>query len=79
MDNLTNRLRCPRCGTGFPVELNTMRASVPNSCPSCGFSCGVSEDQAIRAHRLLGRLEYRRRVVSPLLQSGVMFAWSYVV
>jgi DNA-directed RNA polymerase subunit RPC12/RpoP len=74
MDELTDGLQCPRCGTGFPVELNRMRANVPIFCPSCGFSCGVSEEEAIRAHRLLERLEYRKGVVSPLLQSGVMFA-----
>ncbi len=61
MDKLTSRLRCPRCGTGFPVKLEKMRVNVFNPCPSCGFQCGVSEIQAITAHRLLERLEYRER------------------
>ncbi len=74
MDKLAPKLRCSQCGTIFPVELNRMRANVPNSCPSCGFQCGVSEHQAIRAHRLMERLEYRKKIVSPLSQSGVMFA-----
>ena len=64
MDKLTN-LRCPQCGTSFPVELHKMRVNVPASCPSCGSQCGISEDQAIRAHRLLERIEYRRRIASP--------------
>jgi NAD-dependent SIR2 family protein deacetylase len=74
MGKLTAKLRCPQCETSFPVEFNRMRANVPNPCPSCGFSCGVSEDLAIRAHRLLERLEYRKRLVSHLPQSGVMSA-----
>jgi DNA-directed RNA polymerase subunit RPC12/RpoP len=64
MDKLTN-LRCPQCGTSFPVELHKMRSNMPASCPSCGSQCRASEDQAIRAHRLLERLEYRKRIVSP--------------
>ena len=72
MDSLTNRLRCPRCGEGFPVELDRMRVNVPNSCPSCGFPCEISEDQAIRAQRLLERLEYRKRIVTPIPQAGTM-------
>jgi hypothetical protein len=72
MGDLTNGLRCPQCGTNFPVELNRMRVNVPNQCPSCGFLCTVSEDQAISAHRLLERLEYRKRIVSPIPQFGAM-------
>ncbi len=72
MDSLTNGLRCPRCGTTFPLELNRMRVNVPNSCPSCGFPCEISEDQAIGAQRLLERLEYDRRIVSPIPRSGIM-------
>ena len=65
MDNLTTMLRCPQCGASFPVELHKMRVNVANFCPSCGYRCGISEDQAIRAHRLLERLEYRRRIMNP--------------
>ena len=64
MNKLTN-LRCPQCGTSFPVELHKMRVNMPAPCPSCGAQCRASEDQAIRAHRLLERLEYRKRIVSP--------------
>jgi hypothetical protein len=74
MDDLTNRLRCPQCGTNFPVELNRMRVNVPNPCPSCGCLCRASADQAISAHRLLERLEYRKRTVGPMPQFGAMSA-----
>lgn len=67
-DKLTNRLRCPQCGTSFRVELDRMRLKTLNPCPSCGFQCGISKHQAIRAHRLLERLEYRKRIVSPAPQ-----------
>jgi hypothetical protein len=68
MDNMTNKLRCPKCGTSFPVELHKMRVNVTNLCPSCGCQCGISENQAISAHRLLERMEYQKRTVS--LQFG---------
>jgi hypothetical protein len=70
--SLTNRLRCPRYRAGFAVELKRMRKNVPNSCPSCGFPCEISEDQAIRAQRLLDRLEYYKRIVTPIPSSGTM-------
>lgn len=69
MDKLTNELQCPQCGARFPVELGRMRVNVPNSCPSCGFECRISEDQAIKAHRFLERLEYGKKIVSPVSQS----------
>jgi rubredoxin len=67
MDRLMMRLHCPQCGTSFGVEPNKMRANMPTSCPSCGLQCGISEGEAIRAHRLLERLEYRKRIMN---QSG---------
>ena len=67
MDKLMIRLHCPQCGTSFRVEPNKMRANVPVSCPSCGFQCGISEEEAIRAHRLLERLQYRKSIMN---QSG---------
>jgi hypothetical protein len=67
MDKLMIRLHCPQCGRSFRVEPNKMRANVPTSCPSCGFQCAISEEEAIRAHRLLERLEYRKRIIN---QSG---------
>ena len=72
LDKLTNRLRCPQCGTRFRVELHKMRLNVPNSCPLCGFQCGISKDQAIRAHRLMEWLEYLERILNPIPQSGVI-------
>lgn len=68
VDRLTN-LRCPQCGTCFPVELHKMRVNMPASCPSCGSECRASKDQAIRAHRLLERLEYRKRTGSPQFEA----------
>ena len=65
--------RCPRCGTRFAVELNKMRVNAPNPCPSCGVPCVISDDQAIRAHRLLDWFEYRERTVSPIPDSGYRF------
>ena len=70
MDNLTNRLWCPLCGARFFVELQKMRANMPSSCPSCGFQCGITEVQAISAHRLLERLEYRESMVIPIPRFG---------
>ncbi len=74
MDEPANTLRCSQCGTTFAIELNRMRANVCNPCPSCGFQCGVSQDYAIRAHRLLEWLEYRKKIASTLPQSGAMRA-----
>jgi len=65
MDPFTTKLRCPRCGAGFPVELSRMRLNYPNHCPSCGSPCEISVDEAIRAHRLLERLESMRRIPGP--------------
>ena len=65
MDSFMTKLRCPRCGAGFPVELSRMRLNYPNYCPSCGSPCEISVDQAIRAHRLLERLESMKRIPGP--------------
>jgi hypothetical protein len=65
MDPSTTRLRCPRCGAGFPVELSRMRLNYTNYCPSCGNPYEISVDQAIRAHRLLERLESMKRIPGP--------------
>ena len=70
MDELTSRLTCPQCGTGFRVELHRMRANVPARCPSCGFLCEISETQAIGAHRRLETAGYRERAVNPSSRYG---------
>ncbi|MGA2107516.1 MAG: hypothetical protein ABSH25_07715 [Syntrophorhabdales bacterium] len=74
MDRFTAKLHCPQCGADFPVELQKMRFNSPHPCPSCGTQYRISRDSAIRAHRLLERLEYRKRTVSLIPQSGAMFA-----
>jgi hypothetical protein len=66
MNYLTDQIRCPRCETSFPVEFHRMRVNTPYGCPSCGFQCTISEDQAIRAHRLLERIECQKRTVGPV-------------
>ncbi|HUJ70311.1 MAG TPA: hypothetical protein VLW86_12360 [Syntrophorhabdales bacterium] len=66
MDAFTTMLRCPRCEGNFPVELSRMRLNYPNYCPSCGSSYEISIDQAIRAHRLLERLESTKRIPGPV-------------
>ena len=74
MDRFTTKLHCPQCGADFPVELQKMRFNSPHPCPSCGAQYSISRDSAIRAHRLLERLEYRERIVSPIPQSETMSA-----
>ncbi len=66
MDMLVTKLHCSQCGTVFSIELRTelyrMRLNSPNPCPSCGAECGVSKDQAIKAHRLIEKLEQEYRM-----------------
>jgi hypothetical protein len=64
MDELTTRLECQRCGTGFRIELDKVRSGLPNSCPSCGAQCEVPGDRATNAHRLLEILERRNRTAA---------------
>jgi Zn finger protein HypA/HybF involved in hydrogenase expression len=61
MDDYTAQLRCPRCASSFAVELRKMRLNLPNLCPVCGTQCRISGDRAIKAQRLLERLEYHNR------------------
>jgi len=65
MDAFTGKLVCPQCGSGFRVELSRMRLNYPNVCPSCGSPYEISSDQAIKAHRLLEKLESMKRVTGP--------------
>lgn len=64
----TKQVHCPDCGTSFRVELRKMRFGFPNVCPSCGARCGISQDQAIKAQRLLERLEHLDRSDATLYQ-----------
>jgi predicted RNA-binding Zn-ribbon protein involved in translation (DUF1610 family) len=74
MDRFMAKLHCPQCGADFPVELQKMRFNSPHPCPSCGAQYSISRDSAIEAHRLLERLEYQERMVSPIPQSGALSA-----
>lgn len=77
MDEFTRKLRCPQCGAGFRVGLSRMRANYPSFCPSCGSPCEISVDEAIKAHRLLERLESMKRVpdqARSFLGAGSLFS-----
>jgi len=71
MSSFTAKVRCTECGTGFRVELQKMRLNLPIPCPSCGARCDISPEQAIRAHRILERLEYRTRIPARLTPSAI--------
>jgi hypothetical protein len=66
MGKTTASLQCPQCARDFSVELNEMRSNYPNRCPSCGAGCMISSDEAIRAHRLLERIECANRTPGPI-------------
>jgi hypothetical protein len=53
------------------VELQRMRLNSPIPCPSCKARCDISPEQAIRAHRILERLEYRTRAAAGLAPSVI--------
>jgi DNA-directed RNA polymerase subunit RPC12/RpoP len=57
MADCTLNLECTGCGASFLVELRSMRVNLRNACPACGFRQSISEDEAIKAHRLLEELE----------------------
>jgi len=61
MSDFTVNTLCTRCRKGYRVELRSMRSNQRVPCPTCGFPNGVSEEQAIEAHRLLERLEMERK------------------
>jgi hypothetical protein len=71
MNSFTAKVRCPECGTGFRVELQRMRFNAPIPCPSCGARCNISPERAIRAHRILERLEYRTRAAAGLTLAAI--------
>ena len=71
MNSFTAKVRCPECGTGFRVELQRMRLNSPIPCPSCKARCDISPERAIRAHRILERLEYRTRAAAGLAPSVI--------
>jgi hypothetical protein len=68
----TEQLHCPHCGKGFRVELRKMRFDLPSVCPGCGAQCTISGDQAIKAQRLLERLEHRNRAVAAPSHGSIM-------
>jgi hypothetical protein len=72
MKRTTASRQCPQCASDFSVELNEMRFNYPNRCPSCGAGCMISSDEAIRAHRLLERIECANRTAG-FLEHGRPF------
>lgn len=57
MADYTLNVGCTACGGMLTVELRRMRLNLPNACPGCGSWHRISEDEAIKAHRLLEELE----------------------
>ncbi len=62
MEDLSVELTCTTCGRNYHVALRRMRLNVHNLCPACGFRNSVSQDDAIKAQRLLEKLELEKRV-----------------
>jgi DNA-directed RNA polymerase subunit RPC12/RpoP len=62
MEDFSVEIRCIACGRNYPVALRKMRLNIHNACPACGFQNGISQGDAIRAQRLLERLELEERV-----------------
>jgi len=71
MNTFTAKVRCPECGAGFRVELQKMRFNFPIPCPTCGARCDVSPERAIRAQRILERLEHRARIATGLTPAAI--------
>lgn len=61
MAEFSAKLICNICATGYLVDLRRMRLNIHNPCPTCGFPNSISEDQAIKAKRLLESLERKGR------------------
>ena len=57
MADLTATLICAACSRSYGVELRRMRLNLEHPCPGCGCTNKITEDQAIKAHRLLEELE----------------------
>lgn len=71
MNSFTAKVCCPECGNDFPVELRRMRFNSPIPCPSCGARCNISPERAIRAHRILEKLEYKTRAATRLTPAAI--------
>jgi DNA-directed RNA polymerase subunit RPC12/RpoP len=62
MEDFSVALTCTGCGRSYRVALRKMRVNVNNVCPACGFRNNVSQEDAIKAQRLLEKLELEERV-----------------
>ncbi|HVN94926.1 MAG TPA: hypothetical protein VMT62_00705 [Syntrophorhabdaceae bacterium] len=62
MKDFTIHRKCANCRGYYEMKLRDIRRDFKNSCPVCGHSNSVSENQAARAQRLLERLEEKQRV-----------------
>ncbi len=64
MEALSIERTCPNCGRSYHIALRKMRVNIHNLCPVCGFPHHFSHDDAIKAQRLLEKLELEERVRS---------------
>ena len=61
METLKGNLQCSACQKKFPVELARMRFNFKHACPFCGSIYTISEQEALRAHRMLDEIERMRK------------------
>ncbi len=61
MADFVVELECRRCRTHHSVKLQNMRTTSSVFCPFCGLRHNITDDQAIKAHRLLESLESEAR------------------
>lgn len=62
MEDFSTNLACASCGKEYRIALRKMRSNVRSVCPACGHFNVVSEDDAIKAQRLLERLELEEKL-----------------
>jgi len=56
------KVACAGCGKEYGIALRKMRSNVRDVCPACGYLNVVSQDDAIKAQRLLERLELEEKL-----------------
>lgn len=61
MEDFSVELTCTGCGRSYHTALRKMRLNVHHVCPTCGFRNIISQNEAIRAQRLLEKLELEER------------------
>ena len=61
MEDFSVEVTCAGCGRSYHTALRMMRLNVHTPCPACGYRNSVSPHDAIKAQRLLERLELEER------------------